>query len=90
MPRLTCNNQCPKCCVETVEEIKARSEATLAARAMTLSNVATVAIIGAHIYFQGLGQELKLPAEIYAIILGPYGGAAIAKIADKLTNKGGK
>lgn len=75
-----CNNECPRCCEETTEELDARVERLTRVRSLTLANILCVFCFGAHVWFAWHGKVLEIPSAFYAVILSPYGGAAFAKL----------
>lgn len=75
-----CNNACPTCCTETVEEINAKTDAQIRVRSLTLANIVTVGMLLAYVLFAANGQDLKIPEIVWAIVLGPYVGAGGAKM----------
>jgi hypothetical protein len=81
-----CIKACAVCCNETIEEYNAHHQADLSSRSLTLANVLCYLLFCAHVYFAAIGKDLKLPYEFYAIILSPYGGAALKIAVNKWTN----
>lgn len=77
-------NTCPVCGDDSVEEINAKADAKLRNRSLTLSSVVTVMVLGSHVYFSWFGKTLIIPDIVWAIILGPWLGAAGGKLTDLL------
>lgn len=75
---------CPECGDDSVEEINAKADAKLRHRSLTLSSVVTVMVLGSHVYFSWFGKTLEIPEIVWAIILGPWLGAAGGKLIDVL------
>lgn len=87
-----CNDQCPVCCEETIEEYNARVEAGLRNRSLTLANVMVVSVFIAQCVFGFYGKSFAVPEWLYAVLMAPYGGAALSKIStyiNKVADKNG-
>lgn len=83
---LECNGGCPACCGD-IEELNARAEAALRNRALSLSNWIVTLMIGSHIWFSYLGKSLDVPDIVWAIVMAPWGGVAVGKIAALMKRK---
>lgn len=77
-----CVGGCPVCCYQTLEEYNARLDGQIRNRSLTLANNAAYLLLAAHIFFAYIGKVLPMPEYFYALIIVPYGGAAIKKLID--------
>lgn len=84
---ISCNNGCPSCCNETLEEIQAFAEAGLRNRALTLSAVVAVLVIIANILFQYYGKKLDIPDIVWVIVFAPWAGSAMGKASEIVFKK---
>ena len=85
---LNCNQSCKVCCIETVEEMNAKSDAQLRRWAFFLSTVVTISILASYIYiFATTGKILPIPEIVWGIALAPLCGASLGKLAELLASK---
>jgi hypothetical protein len=82
LPAARCNRSCPLCCTENLEELRARADASLRAKALLLSAICVIMLLAGHIVyvFQSRGQSLPIPEIVWVVCLAPWCGEGIGKI----------
>lgn len=81
MESLGCTKSCQICCVETIDEIEARSSVNLRRWSFIFSIAVTLFMLGEYVRFAELGKTLVIPDIVWAIVLAPWLGAGTSKLA---------